>query len=180
MKHQLGALLKSLGKKTLNNIFYIIGFLCCFLPPLILILVEGVRVRPEGWALNVGFIIPLLAYLIVFFKFFRGRIRIKLGKWEAVNEIDNTKHIGGILAFTLIDYLSYLMGLVLAYLIVSLLIDFGTNIAYFFIFWVWWFLIGIAFMYVDKVRHILNKGLINENEENEIITEKVEKPRKKR
>ena len=72
------------------------------------------------------------------------------------------------------------MGLVLAYLIVSLLIDFGTNIAYFFIFWVWWFLIGIAFMYVDKVRHILNKGLINENEENEIITEKVEKPRKKR
>ena len=179
MKEKFIALIEKLGKKFLNNCFYIFGFCCCFIPPLVLILQEGIKHRPEGWAINIGFAIPILVYLIVFFKFIRGRMRIKLGKWEAVNEIDNTKHIVGILVFTLIDYISYLMGLVLGYLIVSLLVEFGTNLAYFFIFWVWWMLVGICLMYIDKVRHILKKGLI-ENEENEIITEKVEKPRKKR
>lgn len=176
MKQKAKVSAKKLGIFLFNNMFYIIGFLCCFLPALILLCIEGAKYHPEGWGINIGFVIPLFMYVVIFFKFLKGRMRIKLGQWEAVHEIDEQKHIVGILTFTLLDYISYIIILVICYLVIDLITKLGENINTFFVWWILWFTLGIVFMFIDKIRHITKKGL----KEYEEIEEEVEITRKGR
>lgn len=150
----------NVARYILNNIFYILGFLIIFGTPLYVILKSGIVEKPAGWGVSIGMLIPLACYLVFFFKWFRGFINQKLGQWKAVNEIKEDKHVAGILLLTIVNYLSYGVGLLILYYVFTMVNKLSIGIVDFFRLWCVCFFIGIVLLYIDVVRHITKKGLI--------------------